>query len=236
MLCPSHCEKKNGFCKWILNQDPKQEENYITFWFQIFINSTERGMANIFGPEASHSLPNLQICIFQAGPLAIQWHAQSKCTWELIYNKFHLNRRKTCCSVRVTEHWKRLSRIVEFSPLEIFKSHMEKILGALWQVKLLQQWGWAGGCAQVPSSSSPPVIKGFKQLAGSGCRAPWAVGSITVFQVFIFKACGDHSAMAEVLKRLMCVLQAGKDIFFYSWNHTDCILKPLVFNISSEKF
>lgn len=69
MLCPSHCEKKNAFCKWILNQDPKQEENYITFWFQIFINSTERRIANIFGQRRLTPFQIFKFAFSRQGPL-----------------------------------------------------------------------------------------------------------------------------------------------------------------------
>lgn len=111
----------------------------------------------------------------------------------------------------VTEHWRRLSRIVEFPSLETFKSHMGMILGALCQMNLLRQWGWAGWSPEVPSSSTPPAVKGLKKLAGTGHRALWG-SRFPVFQV-IFKAYVDPSAIAEVLKRLMYLLSTGKDIF-----------------------
>ncbi|KFV85965.1 hypothetical protein N308_06770, partial [Struthio camelus australis] len=44
--------------------------------------------------------------------------------------QFHLNRRKSFFTVRVTEHWHRLPRAVVESPsLEIFKTRLDAILG-----------------------------------------------------------------------------------------------------------
>ncbi|KFV79323.1 hypothetical protein N308_13048, partial [Struthio camelus australis] len=49
---------------------------------------------------------------------------------KLNHRKFHLNRRKSFLTERVTEHWKRLPREVVKSPsLEIFKSRLDTILG-----------------------------------------------------------------------------------------------------------
>lgn len=194
-------------------------------------------MANISGPEASHSLPNLQICIFQAGPLVLQQLPQSKWTWELTYNKFHLNWVKNFFSVRVTEHWERLSRrIVAFPSLEIFESHVEKIWAACGRRSCFSS---GAGLDGLQRSLPAPTLLWFRDLRSwqdQDAEHLGAGGSIAVFQVFLFKACGGHSAIAEVLKGLMYVLYTGKNIFFYSWNHTDCIWKPLVFNTSSEKF
>ncbi|KFV77747.1 hypothetical protein N308_06258, partial [Struthio camelus australis] len=44
--------------------------------------------------------------------------------------KFHLNRRKKFLTVRVTEHWNRLPRVVVESPsLEILKTRLDVTLG-----------------------------------------------------------------------------------------------------------
>ncbi|KFV73005.1 hypothetical protein N308_11263, partial [Struthio camelus australis] len=49
---------------------------------------------------------------------------------KLKHRKFHLNLRKNFLTVRVPEHWNRLPReVVESPSLEIFKSHLDVILG-----------------------------------------------------------------------------------------------------------
>ncbi|KAK4816000.1 hypothetical protein QYF61_010868 [Mycteria americana] len=54
-----------------------------------------------------------------------------------------LNMRKHFCTVRVTEPWHRLPReVVESLSLEIFKSHLDAVLGNLFLVTLCEQWGW----------------------------------------------------------------------------------------------
>jgi len=46
--------------------------------------------------------------------------------------KFHLNMRKNFFTLRVTEHWNRLHReVVESLSLEIFKTHLDKVLCSL---------------------------------------------------------------------------------------------------------
>ncbi|GAB0181303.1 hypothetical protein GRJ2_000595600 [Grus japonensis] len=48
---------------------------------------------------------------------------------KLEHRKFHLNVRKNFFTVKVTEHWNRLSReVVEPPSLEIFKTHLDAIL------------------------------------------------------------------------------------------------------------
>ena len=57
--------------------------------------------------------------------------------------KFHLNMRKNFFPLRVTEHWNRLPReVVESPSLEIFKTHLDKVLYSLLWVTLLRQEGW----------------------------------------------------------------------------------------------
>ncbi|KFV82345.1 hypothetical protein N308_08562, partial [Struthio camelus australis] len=49
---------------------------------------------------------------------------------KLMHRKLFLNMRKNFFTVRVTEHWNRLSREVGESPsLEIFKTRLDVILG-----------------------------------------------------------------------------------------------------------
>jgi len=51
---------------------------------------------------------------------------------KLKYGKFHLNMRKNFFILRVTEPWNRLPReFVESSSLEIFKTHLDKVLCSL---------------------------------------------------------------------------------------------------------
>ena len=47
---------------------------------------------------------------------------------KLEHRKFHLNMRKSIFTLRVTEHWNRLTREVVESPLEIFNTHLDAFL------------------------------------------------------------------------------------------------------------
>jgi len=59
------------------------------------------------------------------------------------YRRFPLNIRKHFSIVRMTEHWHRLPKeAVESPTLEIFKSHLDMLLGSRLQEPLLEQGGW----------------------------------------------------------------------------------------------
>ena len=59
------------------------------------------------------------------------------------HKRFHLNSRKHLFNVRVPEHWHRLLRgVVESQSLEIFRSHLDPVLGNHLQVSLLEQGSW----------------------------------------------------------------------------------------------
>jgi len=63
---------------------------------------------------------------------------------KLKQRKFHLNMRKNFFPLRVMEHWNRLPREAVDSPsLEIFKTHLDKVLCSLLRVTLLRQEGWS---------------------------------------------------------------------------------------------
>jgi len=48
------------------------------------------------------------------------------------HRKFQLNMRKKFFTLRVTEYWSRLPRgVVDSSSLEIFKTHLDKVLRSL---------------------------------------------------------------------------------------------------------
>jgi len=80
----------------------------------------------------------------------------------LKHRTFHLNIRKhseSLFTVRVTEHWHRLRReAVESLLLEIFKSHLNMILGSLLWVALLEQAHWSRQLPEVPSNLNHSVI------------------------------------------------------------------------------
>ncbi|KAK4831990.1 hypothetical protein QYF61_020373 [Mycteria americana] len=62
---------------------------------------------------------------------------------KLKHRRFSLNIRKCLLTVRVTEHWHRLSREVVTSPsLEIFRSYLDTVVGSWLWVALLEREGW----------------------------------------------------------------------------------------------
>ena len=83
------------------------------------------------------------------------------------HRKFRLNTRKNFFPLRVTEHWNRLPReVVESPSLEIFKTHLDKILCNLLWVTLLQQGRWTRWSTEVPSSPYYSVILWFCDFPG----------------------------------------------------------------------
>jgi len=64
---------------------------------------------------------------------------------KLKHRKFRLNMRKNFFTLKVMEHGTRLPReAVESPSLEIFKTHLDKVLCSLLWVTLLGQGGWTG--------------------------------------------------------------------------------------------
>jgi len=64
---------------------------------------------------------------------------------KLKHRKFQLNTRKNFFPLRVMEPWHRLPReVVESPSLEIFKTHLDKVLCSLLWVTLLRQGDWTG--------------------------------------------------------------------------------------------
>ena len=64
---------------------------------------------------------------------------------KLKHRKLQLNTRKNFFTLRVMEHWHRLPReVVESPSLEIFKTHLDKVLCSLLGETLLLQGGWTG--------------------------------------------------------------------------------------------
>ena len=93
---------------------------------------------------------NLQSSLTTWAMLKGQW-AQTEA------EKFHPNMRKNV-PLRVMEPWNRLPREVVESPLEIFKTCLDKVLCSLLWVTLLQQEGWTGWPTEVPSDPYHSVI------------------------------------------------------------------------------
>jgi len=61
---------------------------------------------------------------------------------KLKHRKSQLNTRKNFFPLRVMEHWNRFPReVVESPSLEIFKTHLDKVLCSLLYVTLLRQGG-----------------------------------------------------------------------------------------------
>ena len=61
------------------------------------------------------------------------------------HRKFCLDMRKNFFTLRVTEPWNRLPReVVESPSLEIFQTHLDKVLCSLLWVTLLRQGVWTG--------------------------------------------------------------------------------------------
>ena len=71
----------------------------------------------------------------------------------------HLNMRKNFLTLRVMEHWNRLpGEVVDSPSLEIFKTHLDKVLCSLLWVTLLWQGGWTRWPTEVPSNPYHSVI------------------------------------------------------------------------------
>jgi len=76
--------------------------------------------------------------------------------------KFQLNPRKNFFTLRVTEPWNRLPReVVESPSLEIFQTHLDKVLCSLLWVTLLRQ---GVGLADPQRSLPTPTILSFCEI------------------------------------------------------------------------
>ncbi|KAK4830662.1 hypothetical protein QYF61_012542 [Mycteria americana] len=94
---------------------------------------------------------------------------------KLKHRRCCLDIRKHFFPVRVTKCWHRSPREVVESPrLEIFKSHLDTVLGNLLQVTLLGQGGWTGQPPEVPANLNHLIL--LEKLAAhglDGCTLRW---------------------------------------------------------------
>ena len=100
----------------------------------------------------SHQNPQQAARSLESLPLGLRMQI-SLLSYELKQRKFRLNMRKNFFPLRVTEHWNRLPReVVESPSLEIFTTHLDKVLVQPALGDPAQQGGWTRWPTEVPSN------------------------------------------------------------------------------------